>query len=167
MGSEMCIRDRCQIDHTVGPVAHTTGGSTPGYARWERFRDRRLGRYARDRNDPLRAGVSRMSPYLHFGMVSPFRIAREARAQGADKFLDELLVWRELGYNFARFAGVDDAWAALPDWARATLESRSEPSEVLDIETLSRGRTGDSIWDVCQQSLRSHGELHNLSLIHI
>ena len=48
-------------------------------------------------------GVSRLSAHLHFGMVSPFRVAREALAAGtysANKFVDEFLTWREVAYAF-------------------------------------------------------------------
>ena len=44
-----------------------------------------------------------MSAYHHFGMVSPFRVARDAAAgatNGARKFADEFLTWRELAYLF-------------------------------------------------------------------
>ena len=35
------------------------------------------------------AQVSRLSAHHHFGMVSPFRVAAEAHAQGAAKFVDD------------------------------------------------------------------------------
>ncbi len=71
--------------------------------RWKRFLREGLQRYARERDDaaiPWPRRVSRLSPYLHHGHVSPFRIAREAlqaEGDGAEKFLDEVLVggnWR-------------------------------------------------------------------------
>jgi deoxyribodipyrimidine photolyase len=37
-----------------------------------------------------------MSAHLHYGMVSPLRVARKAAEQNADKFLVDLLIWREL-----------------------------------------------------------------------
>ena len=154
---------RSGVDPTVGPVPHTRGGSRAGYARWEAFRDRRLDRYARDRNDPLRDGVSRMSAYLHYGHVSPFRLAREAHARGADKYLDELLTWRELAWAWCHHQEDPESLDALPIWARATLEAHAgDPRSVLhDRETLARGRTGEALWDAAQASLRIHGELHN------
>ena len=90
----------CAIDHTIGPVPHTRGGTRAGEARWAAFRDGGgLDAYARTRNAPHRDGVSRLSAYLHYGMVSPFTVAREARDHGGkcEKWLDELLVWREAG----------------------------------------------------------------------
>ena len=156
----------CQIDHTVGPVPHTLGGSRAGYARWDLFKTTKLKHYAKTRNDPLLEGVSRLSPYLHYGMVSPFRIAREASGiggVGAEKFLDELLVWRELAYTFCYYHPSHDGLTALPDWATETLrkhEVDARPS-ILDWETLARGKTGDALWDAAQRSLLMQGELHN------
>ena len=157
----------CEVDHGIGPVPHTAGGARAASARWEAFRDERLARYARDRNDALRPGVSRLSAYFHFGMLSPLTVARECVAiggAGADKFLDELLVWREVAWHFCHHAGVDlDSLAAVPEWARETLdEHRGDPRpgarSTLD---LAGARTGDELWDAAQRSLLRHGELHN------
>lgn len=157
---------QCEIDHSVGPVAHTQGGSEAGLARWRDFRDHRLAHYHRRRNDPLTNGSSRLSAYLHYGQVSPFAIAREAYrigGNGAEKFLDELLVWRELGWAFCHHHPDHETLAVLPDWARATLaEHAADPRPArLDWETLARGSSGDALWDAAQRSLRIHGELHN------
>ncbi len=90
----------CEIDHSVGPIDDTRGGTANGYARWNEFKRTRLSGYADRRNDPTKDGVSRMSAYLHYGMVSPLRLAREAYAAKAGQVLDELLIWRELAYCF-------------------------------------------------------------------
>ena len=157
------------IDHSVGPVAHTRGGSVAGYARFAAFVSGALRDYHRTRNDPLAPaghGVSRMSAYLHYGHVSPLRLARlvaKSGGPGAEKYLDELLTWRELAYAFAAFTPALDTLAALPDWARASLSSHAhDPRPMMPSwETLARGRTGDALWDAAQASLRVHGELHN------
>lgn len=156
---------QCRIDHTIGPVADTPGGTRAGYARWEAFCKSGLAQYARLRNDAsTHQGVSRMSAYLHYGMVSPFRIAREAKQAGAEKFLDELLIWRELAFHFCWHRGGDvDTLAALPDWARATLHAhRSDVREAsYSCESFSRALTHQTLWNECQRSLLRHGELHN------
>lgn len=156
----------CRIDHSVAPTPGTRGGSQAGYARWDRFRREGLDRYAARRNDPLKEGVSRLSAYLHYGMVSPLRIAREAHergGKGAEKYLDELLIWRELAYSFCRHVPEHESLSALPEWALATLRAHgSDPRPaLLDEETLERARSGDPLWDAAQASLRIHGELHN------
>jgi len=157
----------CRIDHAVGPVADTRGGTMHGYQRWRAFVDSgRLNRYDRARNDPARPeGVGRMSAYLHYGMVSPMRVAREVAAmsgEGAAKWLDELLIWREVAYTFCYHRRDHDTVQALPQWARYTLaQHESDVRELLDWEQLSRGRTPDAFWNAMQQSLLAHGELHN------
>lgn len=151
-----------EIDHAVAPVVDTPGGSAAGLARWNEFRATRLADYARDRNDAAIPGVSRMSAYLHYGMVSPMRIAREAHAAGADKYLEELLVWRELAYQWCRHIPDHSLFDALPAWARRTLAAHAKDERApLSWERLASGRTGDRLWDLAQRSLVMHGELHN------
>ncbi len=155
----------CQIDHSVAPVADTPGGSRAGYARWEAFKRQGLRSYARRRNDAAdHSGVSRLSAYFHFGMISPMKIAREAAEHAAEKFLDELLIWRELAFHFCHHMGEKvDTLEGVPDWARATLlhHATDRRTDHHSWETLARGITGDLLWDTCQQSLLRHGELHN------
>jgi len=155
-----------EIDHSVAPVVDTPGGSAAALARWNEFRTTRLAGYARDRNDAAIPAVSRMSAYLHYGMASPMRIAREAHAAGAEKFVDELCVWRELAYHWCRHAPLHataaGAFASLPAWAQATLRAHAaDPRTVHSWERLASGQTGEPLWDLAQRSLVVHGELHN------
>ncbi|MEM1165822.1 MAG: FAD-dependent oxidoreductase [Planctomycetota bacterium] len=168
---ELCAG--CEIDHTIGPVRHTRGGSTEGYARWTRFRDDGLAAYAKRRNNAAIDGVSRLSPYLHYGMISPHRLVRETmniRNEGSEKFIDELFVWRELAHHWCFHRSLEDdsdaalqSSAALPAWAVKTLRAHAddarEPSLVW--EQLARARSGDELWDAAQRSLLRQGELHN------
>ncbi|MGD8990516.1 MAG: FAD-dependent oxidoreductase [Desulfobacterales bacterium] len=165
--ADLCAQ--CEIDHTIAPVVHTPGGSSAGYARWDKFKRRGLKGYARMRNDAtvlFPEGVSRLSAYLHHGHVSPFRIARDAAqdgSKGALKFLDELLVWRELAHNFCFYHPNPETLDVLPQWALQTLKQHREDvrKTVYSWERLYRGRTGDALWDAAQKSLLVHGELHN------
>lgn len=160
---------RCRIDHTVGPVVHTRGGSKAGYERWEHFKQQGLQAYAQTRNDaaiPFPSGVSRMSAYLHHGHVSPFRIVRQAASAnsgGAQKYLDEILIWRELGHNLCFYQDHPETLDALPAWALETLENHRQDSRqvLFTRETLARAQTGDPLWDAAQKSLMIQGELHN------
>ena len=157
---------QCRIDHSVAPVPHTRGGSVAGYKRWNRFKKAGLPAYAERRNNALTDGVSRMSAYLHFGMVSPFRITREAMqvgGAGAEKYLDELTIWRELAWSFCFYRPDHETLSAIPNWALETLSAHQfdERPALHDWETLARGETGDALWDAAQKSLLMHGELHN------
>ena len=157
---------QCEIDHAIGPVVDTVGGSTAGYDRWNRFKDTGLARYAKQRNNPLVDGVSRMSAYLHHGMVSPMRLAREAARinnGGSQKYLDELLIWRELAYAFCFYTDITDPWSAIPDWAQQTLQAHAEDTRdhTYQWEELARAQTNDALWNAAQLSLLRQGELHN------
>ena len=156
----------CKIDHSVGPVLDTIGGTAAGLARWNAFKKRGLIGYASKRNDALVDGVSRMSAYFHYGMVSPRVVAGECSLldhAGAEKYLDELLIWRELAYSFCAYRQDHDRISALPDWAMETLakgESDQRPT-ILSWERMARGQSGQPLWDAAQKSLLIHGELHN------
>ncbi len=156
----------CGIDHAIAPVQHTPGGATAALQRWRTFRDTKLARYDQDRNDPVREATSRLSGYLHFGHVSPFLVAREAhahRSEGAEKFLDELLVWRELAWHFCLHHPNHETVEVLPAWARETLRQheRDGRTALPSLEQLARAQTGDLLWDAAQRQLLTHGELHN------
>lgn len=157
----------CDIDHTVAPVPHTVGGRRAGYERWESFLESGIRGYHKRRNNVNIDGVSRMSAYLHHGHVSPFRLARDAWAEGGDgaeKYIDELFVWRELAHNlcFHRHEEVESS-AVLPDWAVTTLRAHASDPRPKDLswESLARARSGNRLWDAAQRSLLIHGELHN------
>lgn len=154
-----------EIDHSVGPVPDTEGGSKAAEARWHAFLAGPIDAYARDRNDAALPATSRMSAYLHFGMIPPVRVAREARArggEGAEKFLDELLVWRELAYHWCRHEPLHATMKAVPAWARETLAAHAADDRALiPRDRLARGATGVRLWDLAQRSLVVHGELHN------
>jgi len=158
------------VDMSIQPVQHTTGGSAAGYARWEAWIcGGGLKTYAQRRNDSLDPlGVSRMSAYLNTGMVSPMRLAREATASsgaGKAKYLNEFLTWRGLSYaHFYHFpmpaSGVQ--LAQLPPWAQETLHKHASDSRrVIGRATLAAGRSGDLGWDGMQRYLVETGELHN------
>ena len=157
---------QCQIDHSIAEVRDTPGGSAAGYARWDQFKRDGLAGYAARRNDAAADGVSRMSAYLHHGHVSALRLAQEAQATGgagAAKFLDELLVWRELSYHWCAHQKSPETLAALPVWAQQTLHKHRSDARTpsVSLEAFTRAKTGSALMDACQMSLLRHGELHN------
>ena len=157
----------CAIDHTVPPVPAFPGGAAAAAAHWADWRDTRLSGYAAKRNDALQETyVSRLSPYLRHGMIAATRLAREATAiggKGADKFLDELLIWREMSWAYAHYVPDHDTTRIIPDWAWETLKRREiDPRPALyDWETLARGETDDALWNAAQLSYFRRGYLHN------
>ena len=154
----------CDIDHTIPPVP-LEGGSTAGYLRFEKFKKGALGRYDKNRNNPLVDGVSRLSAYFHYGMISVFQIVREVHqhgGEGALKFLDELLIWRELSYHWCHMIKYPHTLSILPIWAQKTLdEHKMDERHLESYENLIQAKTKDRFWNICQKSLIFHGELHN------
>jgi predicted NAD/FAD-dependent oxidoreductase len=155
-----------QIDHSVAPVGETPGGEHAARCRWDHFRDHHLRRYHLKRNDAAEmGGVSHMSPYLHAGMIAAWEVAREATevgGEGAEKWLDELLTWREISWVFCRFRTDHHSVSALPVWARESLgETEAARSQRPTLAQIERGSTGEPLFDLCQTSLIRHGMLHN------
>src|SRR5271155_210537 len=93
------------LDRSVKPVDNFTGGTHAALKRLKHFVAHGLADYAKQRNHPETDGTSRMSPWLHFGHVSPVTIALaceeavragKATAAARDAYLNELIGWREI-----------------------------------------------------------------------
>ena len=186
LGAEPAALRRLPIDHTVGAVA-TRGGTQAGRAVLEGFLGDRLARYADERNQPDVEAASGLSPYLHFGHVSAHEVfaalmtqerwttrSIAARATGkregwwgaspaAEAFLDELVTWREVGYNMCHLRSDYDHYESLPDWARATLEAHATDARahVYDLDAFEAAATHDPLWNAAQTQLAREGRVHN------
>jgi deoxyribodipyrimidine photo-lyase len=174
------------IDHGVGVVSGVTGGSAAAKACLDGFVAARV-RHYEDRNQPDVAATSGLSPYLHFGHIGTHEIlAAVARAhdwrpaQVSDKvtgqstgwwglpvpvegFLDQIVTWRELGYNFCHHRADYDQYESLPDWTRATLEqhARDPRPHLYDLSELATAQTHDPLWNAGQTQLVREGTMHN------
>jgi len=150
------------VPEAVGAVPGTPGGM----ALLREFLANRLESYGRDRNDPNKNGVSGLSPYLHFGQVSPQRAAWEASRSSSEEsrkaFLEELVVRRELSDNFCLYNPRYDSIEGFPAWARQTLEKHApDPREALYApEQLENAATGDPLWNAAQVQLATTGRMH-------
>ena len=160
---------KLDIDREVGRVERFRGGTGEARRHLARFLRHDLPGYAEARNDPADPNASRLSPYLHFGQISPVEVAHKARgASGASKkdrdaFLEELVVRRELAVNFVWFTKDYDVYGCLPDWARETLEehaSDERPARYTASE-LERAETDDRYWNAAMNEMRKTGYMHN------
>jgi deoxyribodipyrimidine photo-lyase len=161
---------RCAIDHGVPEVSRFfPGGREAARDRLERFFAQGLDRYDDRSNDPSVEATSRLSPYLHFGMISAREVALAARrvrprgGRNLDAFLEQLIVRRELALNFCAFEPEYNSLAALPDWARRTLAEHDgdERVHLYRPEQFEAARTHDTLWNACQNELRLTGTMHN------
>lgn len=150
--------------HGAPGVAAFHGGASQAQALLQDFLEHRLSDYDELRNDPSLDYVSHMSPYLHFGQISPLTIALaviEARSPGEEAFLEELIVRRELSMNFTQYNGGYDSFDCLPDWAQSTLlEHAEDPREYLYTEAeLEGAQTHDPYWNAAQREMVLTGKM--------
>lgn len=157
------------VDPRVAPSRLYHGGRRNALARLGHFLANLFDGYATQRNDAGKERTSRLSAYLHFGFVSALEVALAARDAGAPKedtasFLEELIVRRELAYNFCHFEPKHTRVEALPEWARKTLAKHGDdPRPRVSAREIERGETHDEIWNIAQRELLATGEIHNAS----
>ncbi len=174
------------IDHAVSP-APVIGGSRAASERLRSFLDSSLGDYEELRNHPDADCTSGLSPYLHFGHISVHQIFADlmeredwsveklstnasgkragwwGASESAEAFLDELITWRELGYNMCAGRADYDLYESLPDWARQTLEDHgADPRPYrYSLDQLEAADTHDELWNAAQTQLVREGRIHN------
>ena len=83
--------------------------------------------------------------------------------EGAEAFVDQLITWRELGFNGCFHRPDHRRYCALPAWAQATLEQhRVDPRPHLYSEQqLEAAETHDPLWNAAQRQLLREGVMHN------
>jgi deoxyribodipyrimidine photo-lyase len=164
------LLDGLAIDTSVSTVTpFFKGGPTQAKQHLRRFIDHDLATYRQGRSHPRIGSGSGMSPYLHFGHISPVFIALKiAEAPGIspddrDAYLEELIIRRELAVNFVTYTPDYDGFSCLPAWARKTLsEHANDPRTALyDERTLIAGRTHDPYWNAAMAEMRHTGFMHN------
>ncbi|TXN64792.1 deoxyribodipyrimidine photo-lyase [Methylobacterium sp. WL6] len=176
LASEIDVSDPMKVlagmslDTEIAPVKRFVGGETQARKRLKAFLADGLSGYGNGRNRPEAAAASHMSPYLHFGQISPVEIALAVRAakdgDGDDRgaYLEELIVRRELASNHVFYTdGYDDYAKAVPDWAQKTLaEHADDPRPYRYTEAqLAAGETHDRYWNAAQAEMRETGYMHN------
>jgi len=161
-----------QLDRTVKPVDTFSGGTHAALQRLREFTTYDLARYETERNRPERKGTSRLSPYLHFGNIGPITIALasdEAVNQGRapastrDRFLDQLIGWRELSVLFVRHNPNYDNWQCAEPWAQKSLHEHARDPRLqrYALAELERAETYDELWNAAQREMVETGWMHN------
>jgi deoxyribodipyrimidine photo-lyase len=162
------------FNRSVKPVDTFAGGSHAAFRRLRYFIDRQLADYEGARRKPQINGTSQLSPYLHFGHISPLRIVLEVKKAVAagkapqsayDAYTNELIGWRELAVNFVRYHNETyDTIECAEPWAQKTLREhvRDSRDPAYTCEQLERGETRDALWNAAQQQMVRYGWMHNI-----
>jgi deoxyribodipyrimidine photo-lyase len=161
-----------KLDRRIGPVDTFTGGTRAALRRLREFVNLELRDYEVTRNHPEVKGTSRLSPYLHFGNIGPITIALavnravaegKAAAEAGERFLDQLIGWRELAVLFVRHEPNYDNWECAAPWARKTLIEHTGDSRAhrYSLDQLERAETADELWNAAQREMVNTGWMHN------
>jgi deoxyribodipyrimidine photo-lyase len=178
---------RLPIDHEVSVVDSARGGEQAGRERLEVFLDERLDGYADHRNKVQGDHTSQLSFHLHFGHISAHEIVAavldredwsfddlgdDARGKRegwwglsphAEAFLEEVITWREVGFNTCVHLDNYHRYESLPDWAIETLEEHADDprQHLYSLEDFERAETHDELWNAAQLQLVREGRIHN------
>ena len=154
-----------QFDGSVKPVNSYIGGSTQALKHLKFFLKEKMGNYAEKRNDPTLNFVSNLSPYLHFGHISPVKIALEVlknKSSGDESFLEELIVRRELSMNYVNYNRNYDKFIGIPEWAKKSLKKHEKDKRPYNysFKTLEKADTHDLYWNAAQKQMLIEGKMH-------
>lgn len=166
---ELDITDKSVIDMLnlpgiAGEVKGVTGGQERALELLEEFVEEKLDTYGEGRNEPGSGNTSGLSPYLHFGQISPLQIYTriyDTNSPGKAKFIDELVVRRELAINYVYFNSEYDSFNSLPKWARETLDRhlQDEREYIYELGELEAGLTHDIYWNAAQTEMVLTGKM--------
>jgi deoxyribodipyrimidine photo-lyase len=132
------------------------GGERPGRRRMLSWLRNSLDEYVDRHDDLARDATSRLSPYLHFGCLSPLELRRRAEEHGgpgAEAFVRQL-AWRDFHAQVL---------AARPDTTAVDYRDRGDRWRRDDdaLAAWREGRTGIPIVDAAMRQLAREGWMHN------
>jgi deoxyribodipyrimidine photo-lyase len=157
-----------KIKH-IQPVKNFRGGHAEAKRRLKRFVSEKLAGYDLLSRDPTAPCQSDLSPYLHFGQISPVEIVREIQeADAPDEskvaFVEQVAVRRELAVNFIFYnPGYDRYESAVPAWAKKTLNDHRDDKRpyIYSFDHFEQGNTHDPYWNAAQMEMVKTGKMHN------
>ncbi len=158
----------CEIDHSIRPSLSFNGGRLQAEQRLTDFLQINLRRFDQFRNEPSEHATSHMSPYLHFGQISSLEIALAVKEHAAeyklipDAYLEELIVRRELAFNYARHVEDPGSLGNLPEWCQLNMKKHAHDKRdpVYTPQQLDRAETYDELWNATQKEMLLTGKIH-------
>jgi deoxyribodipyrimidine photo-lyase len=143
-------------DVRPGPAGALCGGETAARSRAQRWLAHAVDRYQDIHDDLAADATSKLSPYLHFGCLSPTelaaRVSRDHPGPGGQAFLRQLC-WRDFHHQVLD---------ARPDAVRTDLRPRGSWRRDPDaLAAWTAGRTGIPIVDAGMRQLAAEGWMHN------
>lgn len=120
-----------------------------------------------NRNDPSLDVTSNLSPYIHFGQISPIEIIKKVMEKPLkpnilNSFINEIVVWRELARNFVFYDENYDNSKSIPMWALKEFQKHQKDRKIIySIDEFENAKTHDIYWNAAQKELIITGKIHN------
>ncbi|MEO0285927.1 MAG: deoxyribodipyrimidine photo-lyase [candidate division WOR-3 bacterium] len=151
------------------PETPFRGGEKQGRMILKHFLESNFHQFAMLRSNPAFDVESHLSPYLHYGFISPLEIIKEASkvdtdSKNFDVLFEQLVVRRELAHNFTYYSeDLDDLARILPRWAYESLKNHENDRReyLYSKEELEDAKTHDVLWNAAQKELVFTGKIHN------
>ncbi|CAH1159645.1 unnamed protein product [Phaedon cochleariae] len=144
-------------------------GMEAGHSMLHHFIVKNLRHYGETSNDPSKDNTSKLSPWLNFGQISAQRCALEVKSMDSvykeqcDKYLEELIVRKELTDNYCFYNEFYDNIKGAANWAQETLKihKKDKRTWVYTREQLAQAKTHDEMWNAAQLQALNEGKIHN------
>ena len=158
---------KANVDKNVLPVDWIKSGENEGIKMLKDFIKNRLNNYSKNRNIPPLKQISNLSPYFHYGMLSPQRAFFEvskanAKKEDKDSFIEEAFVRRELSDNYCYYNEYYDSFNGFPDWAKKSLKEHTKDKReyVYTTKQFENAKTHDDLWNAAQMEMVNKGKMH-------
>lgn len=157
-----------QVNWEVDPVPGIVAGPQAGLEMLHSFLIYGLKYYGISSSDPSQNHTSNLSFWLNFGHIASQRVALEVKSvkslfkEQVEKYLEELIVRKELAENYCFFNDNYDNIHGAADWAKKTLleHKTDERVYVYTREEFKTAATHDECWNAGQLQLLKEGKIH-------
>ncbi len=166
------INESLGVDVSIGKTPYFNGGEEEALKQLDHFIDEKLNHY-HNSNDPAKQLTSQLSMYLHFGMISPMRIyqsvedamqAGSISRQSGEAYLEQLLVRRELAFNYVTYCEGYDTFETMSDpWAYETMNIHINDKRdyLYTKEDYITFNTHDPYFNAAMREMVETGYMHN------
>lgn len=155
----------------ISPSKRFKGGEKEARDLFYEFFTNKIGYYI-EKNHPEHDYSSYLSPYLHFGHISPVEIVVVIRKmlektpfieKSVDSFIEEVVVRRELAINFTTFNENFDKFEYMTyQWAYDTMSEHLEDKReyLYTLKEFESCSTHDKYWNAAMKEMVETGFMH-------
>ncbi len=161
------IKSVLKINFEIKEVDWITPGEKAAHKTLKYFIEKKLFRYNEERNFPTHDAQSNLSPYFHFGQISPQRVALiinqiDSNEESKKSFLEEMIIRRELSDNFCYYNTNYDSFEGFHQWAKESLNQHRKDKRdfIYSLEQFEHAKTHDDLWNAAQMEMVRTGKMH-------